>query len=153
MLDDLWQTIGDSELAFQIGATYWFPLIESIHVLAIVTLVGAIMLADLRILGWFAREEALQPHVNNLTRFAWWALPISLLTGLGLFISRPAGYAENTAFQIKLVLLLLAALNVWLLYRQWRPNPGYRYVPWHAGVSLVLWVGAVFAGRWIGHLS
>lgn len=153
----LWAWIGDSELAFQIGATWWFPLLESIHVLAIVTLVGVIILADLRILNRTARAYPVTTFVPEFTRWAWWMLPIALLTGLALFVSRPAGYAENPAFQIKLVLLLLAGLNVGLLYRRWRPSMGPAAVTQRtrlaAGLSLVLWIGIIFAGRWIGHIG
>lgn len=156
-LDNLWTTIGDSELAFQIGATWWFPLLESIHVLAVVTLVGVIMFSDLRILGRTGKAYSVAAFVPELTRWGWWMFFPAVLTGLGLFISRPAGYAENIAFQIKIILLLLAGLNVWLLYRRWQPaqaaDPPSSYARTAAAISLALWIGVVFAGRWIGHLS
>ena len=154
LLDKLWEDIANSELAFQIGATWWFPLLESIHVLCIVILVAAIVSADLRILGVTARNYKIANFVPELTRWAWlMALP-AVLTGAALFITRPAAYAANPAFQIKMVLLVFSALNVFLLYRKWQPDkPASKAVQLSAALSLFLWVGIIFAGRWVGHIN
>ena len=156
-INDVWTAIGDSELAFQIGATWWFPLLESIHVLAIVTLVGAILVADLRILQRTGSVYSVARFVPELTRWAWFMILPAILTGLALFITRPQGYADNVAFQIKMGLLVLAGLNVLLLYRRWQPSTlegeATRQARIAAALSLVLWTGIIFAGRWIGHIS
>ncbi len=153
-LEQLWTYIGDSELAFQIGATWWFPLLESIHVLAVVTLVGSVIMADLRILQRVGTKYPISSFVPEHTRWVWLMLLPALLTGAALFISQPQRYADNVAFQIKIVLLLAAALNLFLLYRLWNPHQkitlGAKYC---ATVSVTIWVGVVLAGRWIGHIS
>ena len=79
------------------------------------------------------------------------------ITGGLMFIGNATTYAANTPFLIKMGLLVLAGLNMlyfqFVTYRsvgQWdsgRPVPAARA----AGmVSLVLWVGVIGFGRWIG---
>lgn len=147
-----WSWLGNTELAFQIGATWLFPFVESLHVLFVVTLVGCIMLADLRALGRMAVGEDLQGYVRGFVIVAWVAFVPAVLTGIGLFISRPQGYVDNVAFQIKLVLLLLAGANVWCYY-YFAKTGHIRRQKWCAALSLSFWAGLVLAGRWIGHIS
>lgn len=94
-LDELWLWIAESELSFQIGATWLFPFIESIHVLMVVTLVGSIFLADLRTLGRVGVHYEHDEFVAGLTRVGWAAFVPAVITGIGLFISRPDHYAAN----------------------------------------------------------
>ena len=159
-LESLWTWIGDSELAFQIGATWWFPLLESIHVLTIAFLVGAIMMVDFRLLGWTGTSYKVNTFVDELTPWAWAAFVPAVITGAGLFISRPAAYADNPAFQIKMLLLIVAGLNVRLFHRYlYKPTTGDTSPSssWPAqcagGLSLLLWLGVILTGRWVGHIN
>ncbi|NKB99086.1 MAG: hypothetical protein GKR90_11425 [Pseudomonadales bacterium] len=149
---EFWEWLGNTELAFQIGATWLFPFVESLHVLFVVTLVGAIILADLRVLGRMALDEPLSVYVRGYVHVAWFTFVPAVITGLGLFISRPAGYVDNVAFQIKILLLVLAGLNVWFYYRSEKLQV-LRRQKVGAGLSLIFWLSAIFAGRWIGHIS
>jgi hypothetical protein len=86
-------------------------------------------------------------------------LGLAAVTGFLLFTTRPATYADNPAFLIKLGLIGLGLANVWLLRRNrgWRAALGGAApsgaVRAGAVVSLLAWVGAVLAGRWIGFLQ
>ena len=151
-MNEFWAWLGDTELAFQIGATWLFPFVESLHVLFVVTLVGAILLADLRALGRMAVGEELNSYVRSFVRIAWVAFIPAVLTGIGLFISRPQGYIDNVAFQVKLILLLLAGVNVWWYYYFAKTRQSQRQKVC-AALSLSFWFGLIFAGRWIGHIS
>jgi hypothetical protein len=76
------------------------------------------------------------------------------LSGVPLFMSDATRYYKNPAFLIKLVLLLLVALNAWIfrsvVYRdvaawdQSVPPPGARLA---AVFSLLLWAGIIGASR------
>ena len=159
--ETLWAWVADSELAFQIGATWWFPLLESIHVLAVTFMVGCVLVVDLRLLGWTARSESLPRMTAELVPWAWSAAVPAVLTGLALFISRPAAYAANPALQLKLLALLLLALNVFYYHRGLLPRlcargtspEGHLHVRLVGGTSLLLWLATLLAGRWIGHLN
>jgi hypothetical protein len=159
-LNELWDWIQNTELSFQIGATYWFPLLESIHVLGIVFLVGSILVVDLRLLGITAVDHLFSTLHKELTRWTWTSFVVATLTGVGLFISRPGAYAENPAFQIKFALLICAGVNVWLFRRipfasigSWDASAAIPRSARLAGFfSMILWAGVIFAGRWVGHI-
>ena len=159
-LNQFWDWIQDSELAFQIGATWLFPLLESIHVLGVAFLLGSILVVDLRLLGLTAISYTFSRLERELTYWTWGAFVITVVTGIGMFISRPGAYAENPAFQVKLIFLLLAGVNLIVFKRlvystveQWDDSP---IIPLRARLSglfsLALWAGVILAGRWVGHI-
>ncbi len=160
-LDPFWDWLANTDLAFAIGATWWFPLLESIHVIAIALVVGSILMVDLRLLGVAARCYAMRRISRELTPWAWAGFAVATITGVGMFITRPAAYAANPAFQAKLVLLALAGINVAALHNlamrdvdRWDADAATPRTAKLAGaVSLVIWAGVILAGRWTGHLN
>ncbi|MCZ6656433.1 MAG: hypothetical protein O7C67_03995 [Gammaproteobacteria bacterium] len=160
-LDPFWDWLANTDLAFAIGATWWFPLLESIHVIAIALVVGSILMVDLRLLGVAARSYAMRRISRELTPWAWAGFAVATITGAGMFMTRPAAYAANPAFQTKLVLLALAGINVAALHNlamrdidRWDTDAATPRTAKFAGaVSLVIWAGVILAGRWTGHLN
>ncbi len=135
-----------------------YPLVNAAHILAIGLLVGAIFTLDLRVLGAFGRAPlaALGPP---LVRVAATGLGLALLTGFLLFSVRPLDYAANPAFLTKLGLITAGLLNV-LVHRLgagWRRalagGPIEASVRAAAALSLLIWLCAVLAGRWIAFLD
>jgi len=145
---DLWAWIEGSELAFQIGATWWFPLLESLHVLGLALLLGSILMLDLRLLGLTADHYRPEDLALGMMGWVWLGFVIAVISGTGMFISRPSAYAANPAFQIKLLLLGVLGANL-LLYR----IAAVSSAKIAATVSLVGWAGVVLAGRWTGHIN
>ena len=76
--------LGNTELAFQIGATWWFPLLESVHVLAFSLLVGVMLLVDLRLMGSRILTGRARLVVGQLTPWAWSAFAVAAITGSGM---------------------------------------------------------------------
>src|SRR5688500_17782617 len=91
---------------------YWFPLIEAAHVIALSLVFGTILIVDLRLVGIAWRERPFSRLSSELLRWTWIAFAAAVLTGGLMFISEAVSYATNTAFQIKVVLLILAGLNM-----------------------------------------
>jgi hypothetical protein len=155
-----WSWLESLPLSVRIAETWWFPLLESLHVLGIVLMIGFLLSVDLRLLGVAARRYAVSGLSRELLAWTWCAFALAVLTGLGLFITRAAHYASNSAFQIKLILLLLAGVNMAVfhygIFRSvagWdRSSPPFK-AKVVAALSLLIWSGAVLAGRWVGHLS
>ena len=155
-----WIWLQDHPISAHIGYTWWFPLLESIHVIAIALVVGSIATVDLRLLGLAAVRYPVSQIVRKLIPWTWAAFVVAAITGFGMFVARASAYVENPAFQIKFMLLPLAFLN--MAYFQFRTFRGVddwdtaREMPTAAraagAASLLLWAGIVFAGRWIGHL-
>lgn len=120
-----------------------YLLVSATHILGVGLLVGAILPLDLRLLGFF-RAVPLAVLEPFLVRAAATGLALALVTGAWLFTVKPAEYVTNEAFLIKLGLLAAALLNIVLRYRV----AGFARAA--AAFSLLLWLGVLVAGRWIG---
>ncbi len=141
------------------GSSWLFPAVETIHLSAMVLLVGSITVFDLRLLGVAMRREPVSQLAERLLPCTWSAFGVMILTGTLLFSSDPVTkFCPNPAFRIKLLLVLLAGLNMSVFHftiyrsvRKWDLAPS---TPLWAKVvgsfSVLLWAGVVFAGRWIG---
>lgn len=134
---------------------YAYPLVNALHILAIGTLLGAVLLMDLRILG-IVRSVAREPLLNLLREAAAVIFPVAVVTGLALFSVRAQEYATNAAFLAKMALLALAGLNFWTFRRI--AGSATDAVPcsiparFSAALSIVLWISVLVAGRFIGFI-
>ena len=143
-----------------IAATNWFPLLETIHVMAVTMVLGSILWVDLRLLGFAASLYPVSILNKELVPWTWGAFVVATVTGLGMFITRAASHVVNPAFQWKIILLALAGINMWIFQRKicrdieaWdntaRPPDNVRVF---GAASLILWSGVMLGGRWIGHI-
>jgi hypothetical protein len=144
------KTISENEILF--------PWIESIHVLAIVLVVGTISIVDLRLLGVASLDRPVRRLMGDVLPYTWGAFGIAAITGSLLFSSDALNYGHNFFFRGKLILLVLAGLNMTLFHLAGIRDIGH----WNAtektpaaakiagGVSLLLWVCVVAFGRGIG---
>ena len=155
-----WMWVQDHPISQHIGFTWWFPLLESIHVIGIGLVVGSIMTVDLRLLGLTATRYPASQVVRKLVPWTWAAFVVAAVTGLGMFVTRAPAYVDNTAFQIKFLLLPLAFANMaYFQFRTFKGVAGWdtahetpEAARFAGAASLALWAGIVIAGRWIGHL-
>jgi hypothetical protein len=160
-MNDFWTSVEMSPLAARIGETGWYPLLESIHVLTAMFVVGSILFVDLRLMGLVAMRYSAARFTAELLAWTWVSFAIAVMTGLGMFMTRAGLYVMNPAFQVKLLLLGLAAVNMLIFYYVGkRNNAGLNAAPVTSfaarlagGTSLTLWIGVTLAGRWTGHLS
>jgi hypothetical protein len=135
-----------------------YLLVNAAHILSLGTLFGAILVLDLRLLG-FAKPIPLPVVAPYLSRLAGIGLCFAIFTGLCLFSVRPTEYATNSAFLWKLGLIGLGLANVVVVHR----SAGWRAMLRGEGVtgglrisafaSATIWIGAVVSGRWIGFLD
>src|SRR6201995_1191835 len=110
---ELASVIGHWPLSLAIAEGAWsFPLIECVHVLAFTIVVGSIAALDLRLLGGTARGIPVSRYSAEILPITWIAFVIAAIAGSLLFISRAESYVANTAFRIKLLLLVAAGLNM-----------------------------------------
>ena len=160
-LVDIWNALENLELSQYIAASIWFPFLEAVHVLTAAFLFGSILMLDLRLVGWAGRRLAVSRLVAEVVPWTAGASVLSILAGVGMFVTQANHYATNRAFQIKMGLLLLAGLNMALFHRRtvrsiavWDTADDLPGAARLAGAcSIVLWLGVMLAGRWIGHLS
>jgi hypothetical protein len=134
-----------------------FPWIETVHVIAIVTVVGTISVVDLRLLGVKAHVQCAQRLMTQLLPATWIAFAIALISGLLMFSSKASKYAANGPFQAKMLLLLLAGANMVLFHvithkhiETWDVGKTPPSAKLAGALSLVLWTLVIACGRWIG---
>jgi uncharacterized membrane protein len=152
-LEEFWTWLEMTPLAARIGESAWFPFLESIHVLSAMFVVGTVLMADLRLLGWSARRYSVTLVTNEVVPWTWGAFVIAVVTGVGLLMPRASSYVANPAFLTKVVLLSLALVNMLVLHLFALRTERVRLQMTTGACSLLVWAGVVLAGRWIGHLS
>ena len=136
-----------------------FPWLESIHVLAIVLVVGSIAMVDLRLLGWASRERPVSCLTADMLPITWIAFAVAAISGVLMFCAKATTYGYNIYFLLKMGFLLLAGANMLFFHKFTQQDvknwgaPGSA-VPQAAkvagGLSLLLWICIVAFGRWIG---
>ncbi len=140
------------------GSDTLFPLLECVHVAAVATVVGSIAIVDLRLIGVRARERDVNDLLRQLVPISLCAFVVAAITGALMFISKPDVYIANIFFTVKMVLLLIAGLNMLtfhLVFSRGLAGAGRAArLPAPARVSGLLslgfWIAIITCGRWIG---
>lgn len=140
--------------------TWVVPTVQSIHILSIAALVGATLVSDLRLAGLIATDQPASAIVRRHLPWIWTALVILLATGLTLLVGEPERTVINRVFWLKMA-MVLTAFTLTMIFR--RPLLDERFSFDHpqqlkrakiaAWVSLILWIGIIFCGRWIAYVK
>jgi hypothetical protein len=155
------QWLYTTQLSTSIRESTWvFPIIESIHTLGIVLVVGTVSIFDLRLLGLIMKREPVSRIGHQVLPWTWAGFTIMFITGLLLSIAESATNFHNAAFRIKLLLLLLVGLNPLIfhltIYRSVNSWDIASVTPLRARAaatcSLLLWTSIIVAGRMIAYL-
>jgi hypothetical protein len=141
----------DLALSGAIRDSLWlFPIIEIFHLLALSVIGGAILVVDLRLLGFGLTSVPTSQLARAMAPWLAVSLAVAVVSGGLLFLSEALKCYENPAFWLKMALLVLAILFACTVRPRWtRPVPvaGGWLV---ALISLGLWTGVAMAGRGIG---
>jgi len=160
MFFHLCQWLFDSALGTSIReSTYVFPLIETLHVLAITLLVGTVAILDLRLWGAVLKGEKVTTVARQLLPLTWAGFALVLSSGVLLFVAEAAKLYANPAFRLKLLFLVLVGLNPLVfhltVYRSVDEWDDAIVTPARArlagALSLSLWAGIIVAGRAIAY--
>ena len=139
--------------------TWLFPTIESIHVLALVMVVGSIMVVDLRLLNLASRQRSVKELTDDVLPWTWTAFGCAAITGTLLFSSSAMRYSHIWQFEAKMCMLVLAAINMGIFHlgafrtvTHWDQAPSRPPVAARlaGGISLGIWLVIVALGRWVG---
>ncbi len=159
-LDNFCAWLEQTPLSQTIQSAGWIvPAVQTVHILSIAAVMSSVLMVDLRLLGILGRDQPLARVSERFRPVIWWTLPVLLATGTIMIIGEPVRSLENPVFQLKMA-LLVAAMIVTLSYQVplgrdpsfWERAPGRRWtVQIIAVLSLALWMGIVFAGRWIAY--
>jgi len=150
---ELFERLEASALGTAIRDSLWlFPVIEAVHLLGLALLGGAVLLLDLRLLGFGLQQKPVSYVARQLEPWLVSAIAVMVATGVPLFLSEAVKCFHSEAFRLKMVALALA-----LAFTFGVRNPLAKSQPlparWNRAVaacSLALWLTVATAGRWIG---
>lgn len=136
-----------------------YPIVEIFHIVGFVTLVGSIIVLDLRLLG-LSKSLPVQQLMRLVLPWSFGALIVIVPSGLLMFIAHAGDLIGNTAFITKMSLLFCAGLNAALFHAGAARNVATwdRDVPvppaakLHAVASLLIWVGVLACGRLLAYV-
>ena len=156
------QKLEASSLAAGIrDSLYAFPLIESTHVIGLTIVFGTIAIMDLRLLGLASARRPFTSVKRDIMPWTWIAFLLTVTTGFLMFITNASVYYSNFQFRAKMGLLLLSGINM-LVFELGAGRAAHRWddsssPPGSAklagALSLLLWIGVIFMGRWVGFTS
>ncbi|WP_027150783.1 DUF6644 family protein [Methylobacter tundripaludum] len=125
--------------------------IQLMHIIGLLLLLSSIVLVSLRLLGLGLRTVLLTEIADVTNRFIWIGLALLVISGVLMLAPSATNYYENDFFWDKLVLLGLALLvHVTLFRKVIRLEHTPAIAAPLAVLSLLLWFGVAFAGRFIG---
>ena len=136
------------------NSTWMFPAIEAIHLLGLGLTAGAVLIVNLRLLGVGLRRQPVAQLSAAAEPWLVGGVILMFMSGIPLFLSESIKCYYSFAFWVKMTSLFLVLLFTFTVYRRVartaptsdRPLPG-RIA---ALISLGLWFGVAWGGRWIG---
>jgi hypothetical protein len=148
---DLFTAIRESRLVY--------PGLLATHLATISAFGGMILMTDLRLLGLVMRDMPAGDFIKQLRAWKRAGFVIMVTCGVLLAGSKLNEYYDNPYFQIKLSLLALTGVHAIIFRRRVYSDtaeidrgatpPGVAKLA--GGLSLVLWLGIMCAGRWIAY--
>lgn len=138
-------------------ASHWWawPFAETVHFVGLCLLIGVIGILDLRLLG-MARGLSIA-SVHRLVPWGVAGFVLNVVSGIAFVAADPSRFLPGGYFQVKLVLIVAAGINVLVFYMkvyrqsmEWAPDAD---VPTDAkviaAVSLLLWSTITILGRFM----
>lgn len=145
-------------LSSKIQSVGWIiPTLQTVHILAVAVLFSSAILVDLRVLRVLQRDTLLTDVARRFLPVILPTLLVLLVSGSLLIIGEPRRSLLNTTFYLKMTLLLVAivltALRQGSLTSTFRKREPDRQLAGRlaAVLSILVWCGILFAGRWIAY--
>ena len=136
------------------NSNWLFALIEAVHLIGLGLTGGAVLLVDLRLLGVGLRKQPVAQLWQGVAPWLVGSVTLMFASGVPLFLSEAIKCLYSFPFWVKMVSLLLALLFTFTVRRRvvqadltsGGPLPD-RIT---AFISIGLWFGVAWGGRWIG---
>jgi uncharacterized membrane protein len=143
--------------SFIVSTKWVWPTCETLHFIGLSLLFGVAALIDLRMLGMFTSIPFSALH--RLMPWGIMGFGLNVITGMIFFIGAPGQYTTNPAFHWKMIMILLAGVNVvyfTLFDEPWDLGPGEDAPALAKAVAvtaLILVVGVLWCGRMLPFLG
>jgi hypothetical protein len=131
-----------------------FPLIEAFHLVGLGLTVGAVLIVDLRLLGVGLSRQPVAQLSAAVEPWLLGSVALMFASGIPLFLSESMKCYYSFAFWVKMTSLFLVLLFTFTVRRRVTRTGLASDRPLlsrsTALVSLGLWFGVAWGGRWIG---
>jgi hypothetical protein len=136
---------------------YLFALTQALHLVAVTTFIGAILIVDLRLLGWVPVGQSRAAIARSAQRILLWAGLAVLATGIPQFTTNVlSSYSRSSVFAFKMSVLAAALIFTVTLRRRVALADEGRLPSWVpkavGAASIVLWMCVAISGRLIAYL-
>lgn len=135
-------------------STWLFPAIEAVHLLGLGVTIGAVLIVDLRLLGVGLSKQSVAQLWAAVLPWLIGSLSVMVVTGSLLFLAEAVKCYYSFPFWVKMTSLVLVLTLTFTFQRRLARTGGIAERPqlarWSAIVSLCLWFGVAWGGRWIG---
>ena len=132
------------------NSSWLFPVIEAFHLLALALVAGAVLIVDLRLLGVGVKQAPVAQLAADARPWLIGGVILMAATGIPLFLSESIKCYYSFAFWVKMTCLLLVLILTFTLRRRVIQGQLTQQATVVAAVSLILWFGVAWGGRWIG---
>jgi len=127
-----------------------FPVIQCVHLLALSMLGGSVLLMDLRLMGFGLRTQPIAELASKVHPWLKGSLVAIIATGVPMFLSEAIKCYYSPPFWYKMGLLVLATSFAFTIRKKVLASECQSLRRWlTALISLALWTGVAFSGRWI----
>lgn len=126
----------------QSDSVFAYPAVLLIHTIGLTLLVGINLTVNLRVIG-FAPQIPVDA-LRQLLPVMWTGLALSVVSGALLLTAKATTMAVNPAFWVKMALIVIAIAIVFGVRTQNKTL---------ALLSIVLWFGAITAGRFMAYIG
>jgi len=132
----------------------FFPIVATIHLMGLGLIGGAVLVVDLRLLGFALQGQPVAELAHDAERWLWRGLAVMISTGILLFMCFATKYYYLTFFWVKMAALLLVILFTFSVRRRTVMASDAEVSPARgrlvALVSILLWTTVAIGGRYIG---
>lgn len=142
-----------SGLGLVVRESVWlFPVIEAAHLLGLSLLGGAVLLVDLRLLGYGLTGTSTAALARHARPWLTLAVAIMLATGVPLFLSEAVKCYYSPSFWVKMTTLPIALVFTYAVRQRVAESETTPrgLAAFTGATSMALWVVVAAAGRWIG---
>ncbi|HXD74906.1 MAG TPA: DUF6644 family protein [Vicinamibacterales bacterium] len=130
------------------NSEYAFPMIEFVHLAALAVIGGAVLVVDMRLLGMGLKKSSVAQLAKDAQPYVTGSLIVMILTGIALYSSEATKCYASFAFWIKMVSLLLAMIFTYTVKKHAAAKDLESKMV--GALSILLWFGVAWGGRWIG---
>jgi uncharacterized membrane protein YhdT len=136
------------------NSTWMFPTIEAVHLIGLGFVAGAVLVVDLRLLGFGLVRQPADQLAEDAEPWLIGSVALMILTGTLLFLSEATKCYYSWPFWVKMACLLSVLVFTFTVRRyviRTKRDVSHPLLgKIVALVSLALWFGVGWGGRWIG---